>query len=146
VDTGSESLKAALTARPTGIKVNSREASEVTGLVISDISSALKAAGHIRKMGIGKVILTMGKNGAILSCEEGEWSSRPPLIKRISTVGSGDAFLAGFLHGQTVGIPYPEMLRMATAAGAANALETGGGCFKLQDYYDLLNPVIIQRI
>jgi fructose-1-phosphate kinase PfkB-like protein len=40
-------------------------------------------------------------------------------------VGSGDAFLAGFLTGLGRGLPPDEALRLAGGAGAANARRPG---------------------
>jgi fructose-1-phosphate kinase PfkB-like protein len=55
------------------------------------------------------------------------WWARPPSIERISSVGSGDAFTAGFAAGSMQRRPFEGRLRLAVACGAANA-ETVGAC------------------
>ena len=45
----------------------------------------------------------------------------------VSTVGSGDAFLAGFISARFRKLDLPECLRHALAAGAANTQRYGAG-------------------
>jgi fructose-1-phosphate kinase PfkB-like protein len=133
VDTSKVTLQTALTARPTGLKVNAAEIGEVLGRQINDVETALAAAAEIRLQGIENVVLTLGKIGAVLVTAEGQWWARPPEVQVISSVGSGDAFLAGLVTALLDGANAPEALRQAVAVGTANTLQAGGALFRERD-------------
>jgi len=56
------------------------------------------------------------------SQREGRWRVRPPAIRQVNPVGSGDCYLAGLAHGWLLGRTLADRLRYAASAGAANAL------------------------
>ena len=113
---------------------------------MTDINSALFAARVLLERKIKNVIITMGKLGAVLVCQEGAWYAEPPTVEAVSSVGSGDAFLAGLLIGISQMRPSSELLRMAAAAGAANTLSLGGGNFKLDDYLSIIQKVRVRPV
>jgi 1-phosphofructokinase len=134
VDTSGTALRAALTAGPTGIKVNATEAGEILGEEMADVEAASRAAAKFQRMGVGSVVLTLGREGAMLATDAGTWWARPPALRTVSAVGSGDSFLAGLITALVAGEPPPQALRHAVAAGAANALNPGGAQFELRDF------------
>ena len=73
--------------------------------------------------------MTRGVHGASLATADGTWmlDSLPAASRGPWSVGSGDAFLAGFIAGLARGLPAGEALRLAGAAGAANARTPGQG-------------------
>ena len=79
----------------------------------------------------------------MLVSETGSWHARPPALKTVSTVGSGDAFLAGLVVALAEGATEPESLRRAVAAGAANARSIGGGRFDLDEFNAILSQTRI---
>jgi tagatose 6-phosphate kinase len=144
VDVDGPVLEAALRARPAGIKINAREAQGLLGLLVWDAASAGAAVRRIRAQGIARVVVTLGSGGAVLGAQEGLWFAAAPQLPHFhNSVGSGDAFLAGLLLGLVDGQDLPEALRMAAAAGGANAMIPGGGCLDLQDYQALLPGVTV---
>jgi 1-phosphofructokinase family hexose kinase len=146
VDSSGEALTALVAARPTGVKINRKEAQELAGAPLVDLEAARAAAAVIRGMGIRSVCITLGAEGAVLLHENETWLAQPPEIHLLSSVGSGDAFLAGLLLGFDQGRGPAVALRMATAAGAANALTPGGGRLNPEDYERLLPNIIITRV
>ena len=60
-------------------------------------------------------------------------ASIAPLETVVSTVGSGDAFLAGFVSARFQKLDLPECLRDALAAGAANTQRYGAGVLDADD-------------
>jgi 1-phosphofructokinase family hexose kinase len=145
VDTSKASLRASLTARPSGLKVNAVEAGDVLGITIDSLSSAFEAADQLRQMDIETVVLTLGKQGAILISGAGRWWAKPPDLEIVSSVGSGDVFLAGLVTGLAAGASPADALSRAVAAGAANAMQPGGGSFSLTDFERLLSQVVVRR-
>jgi fructose-1-phosphate kinase PfkB-like protein len=61
-----------------------------------------------------------------------------PLESVVSTVGSGDAFLAGFVSARFEKLELPQCLRQGLAAGAANTLRYGAGVLDPADAHRLL--------
>lgn len=147
VDCQGGPLQAALQARPAGVKVNAHEASEITGLPVGDTASAYRAALALCELGAGQAIVTLGRAGAVLVAEGSAWQAAPPFLAEFrSSVGSGDAFLAGWLASLEDGLPPELAFRSATAAGAANTLSLGGGRFTLDAYHLALEQVVIRRL
>ena len=74
-------------------------------------------------------IVTRGVHGAALATAGGRWAlgNLPAEQRGPYSVGSGDAFLGGFLAGLARGLAPGEALRLAGAAGAANARTPGQG-------------------
>ena len=66
-------------------------------------------------------MITLGSAGALLRCAAGAWLASPPPVTAINDVGNGDAFLAALALAYDRGRPPAEALRLAVAAGAANA-------------------------
>jgi 1-phosphofructokinase len=138
LDASGSALARALDARPTGIKINTEEAGTLLGRTLHYLDDVYDAARAIRQLGIASVIITLGARGAVLSGPTGELHLRAPATQAVSAVGSGDAFLAGWLVAQARQKPDQIALAWAIAAGAANTLIPGGGIFARADFDDLL--------
>lgn len=77
------------------------------------------------RFSIPTIIVTRGGHGAMV-CREGELFFHPGFsVKIADTIGSGDAFLAGFLAKTGEGAPMEERLRFANALGALIASREG---------------------
>jgi 1-phosphofructokinase family hexose kinase len=112
-------------AKPTLVKVNAAEAAELTGR-----ADVLSAAHELRER-VGRdghaAIVTRGRTGAVMVDPEGHaWQGQLELSGPYP-VGSGDAFLAGVVVALERGSPWPDALRAALGAGAANAEVAGAG-------------------
>jgi 1-phosphofructokinase family hexose kinase len=146
VDCQGEALLAALDGSPAGVKVNALEAGEAAGIPVVDAAAAGRAARALRERGAGQAIVTLGKQGALLSCGSRTWLAKPPSLPEArSSVGSGDAFMAGWLASLDDGLPPEKALQAAVAAGAANTLTLGGGRFTLEDFHHTLEETTVQR-
>lgn len=76
---------------------------------------------------------------------EGHWRVDPPVIRQVNPIGSGDCYLAGLAHGWLLDLPMPERLRLASAAGAANALRPDVAMIGWKDIESLLSQVEIDH-
>jgi len=83
------------------------------------------AARQLVDRGVGAVLATLGAAGAVLVDETGSWLATPPPITARSTVGAGDASLAGYLRADVGGAVPPQRLQMAVAYGSAAAALPG---------------------
>lgn len=116
------------------LKPNSEELASITGASAAEFDEALAdgdpepvVAGARRLLdgGVGTVLATLGAAGAVLADETGAWLATSTPIVAKSTVGAGDAALAGYVRAHVAGAPAPERLRMAVAYGSAAAALPG---------------------
>ena len=118
--TALDSRAAGIDARPAVVKLNEAEAG-----VGADGAVAAARALHGRSG--GAAIVTRGRDGAVLVTPDGT-----AMVGRLDAdgaypVGSGDAFLAGLVVALDGGAGWPDALRAALGAGAANAAIPGAG-------------------
>ena len=69
-----------------------------------------------------------------------------PPVESVSSVGSGDALLAGFVSALGADRPPEDCLRHALACGAANAQSVGAGVFEPRDLPRYAAMVEVQEI
>jgi fructose-1-phosphate kinase PfkB-like protein len=97
--------------------------------------------------GTGLAIVTAGADGAVAVSRDG-WAARTRLdAVGDYPVGSGDSFLGGLLAALAA-FPddLPEALRLATAAGAANALTPGAGLLDAATARELARRVVLEPV
>lgn len=121
VDASGPALRAACAAGPDLIKPNHEELAELVGRPLTSLGDVLDAARELRASGVGAVLVSLGAGGALLVEARGvhgsgEFHATSAPVAVRSTVGAGDAALAGFLAAGGAG---PDALRHAVAYGAA---------------------------
>ncbi|MEM2637683.1 MAG: carbohydrate kinase [Candidatus Korarchaeota archaeon] len=87
-------------------------------------------AKKVLDMGVSIVVIKMGAKGAVAYTKEQKIFQKPFKVEVVSTVGAGDAFNAGFLHGYLSGKEISKSLlygagcaaRVITMKGAMSAL------------------------
>jgi 1-phosphofructokinase len=122
VDTSGFALERVLTAGPDVLKPNEEELSEVTGVVPETLGDVVLAAEQLRAKGVGAVLVSLGASGAVLVDGGPPIHAESEVIVPRSTVGAGDALLAGFLAAGGAG---PEALAEGVAWGAAACVLPG---------------------
>lgn len=65
--------------------------------------------------------LTDGSAAVHVRHPQGRFRVVPPAVTQVNPIGSGDCYIAALAHARLTGLPLPEQLRYAAAAGAANA-------------------------
>lgn len=124
VDTSGPALEAVLRARPALVKPNRDELAEVTGRPVVTVADAVAAAERVRELGADAVLASLGSDGAVLVDSDGALHGRTPAVAPLSSVGAGDAMLAGFLAGGGRGVG---ALVEGVAWGAAAVRQPGSG-------------------
>lgn|GEM_PF-3401648 len=109
---------------PFGVKMNREEGAITFGQPLNDLETFFT---FFYKREVQVVILTLGQRGAILGGEEDFFFAKPPEVTTVNPVGSGDAFLVGFVFGLTRYGSLGEALRFGTAAGTWNAMVREAG-------------------
>ncbi|MEV3936298.1 1-phosphofructokinase family hexose kinase [Glycomyces sp. NPDC049804] len=117
IDTSGAALESCLASQPDLVKPNLEELAEAAHTPIATLGDAVAAAEALREAGAGAVLASLGAEGAVLVDGAGVWHARAPLAGPVaSTVGAGDAALAGFLAAGGHG---PDALAAAVAWGTA---------------------------
>lgn len=120
VDATGELLLNVLKYNPFLIKPNLAELEDIVGEILDSEEKIISAAFKLKKMGAVNVLVSLGKNGALLIDEFGNVHRQSVLGgKPVNTVGAGDSTVAGFLAGCDNGYEYA--LRLGVAAGGATA-------------------------
>jgi len=124
VDTSGSALEVSIDAGPDLVKPNAQELGEAVGYPMRTLGDVLEGALRFLDRGVGQVLVSLGGDGAVsISDAVALRAWTPPIVPR-STVGAGDAALAGFLAADGA---MPEALRAAVAWGAAAVQLPGTG-------------------
>ncbi|MFV2012365.1 MULTISPECIES: 1-phosphofructokinase [unclassified Micromonospora] len=116
VDTSGPPLRAAAEAGADLVKPNREELAEAVGRPLDGLGDVVDAAQQVRAWGAGTVLASLGAQGAVLVDADGMRTGDSPVDQPRSTVGAGDALLAGFLAAGASG---PDALAEGLAWGAA---------------------------
>ncbi|SCH82983.1 Tagatose-6-phosphate kinase [uncultured Clostridium sp.] len=145
VDTTSNLLLNTLKYNPFLIKPNIHELEEIFKTKIGSIDKTIFYATKLKDMGAKNVIISMGKDGALLVDEKGEiYLGNAPKGNVVNTVGSGDSMVAGFISGYLRTKDYKEALKLGASCGSATAFSSGISGKKLIDI--LKNEIEIKEI
>jgi 1-phosphofructokinase len=125
LDASGPPFAAAVTCRPDIIKPNIDELRELVGAKLEDASAVAAAARELIATGIGLVAVSMGPNGALFAEGDSAVLALPPRIRVESTVGAGDAMVAGIITGTLRGLDLADRARLATAFSLAALGEIG---------------------
>ena len=146
LDTSGQLLRDGAAARPTLIKPNTDEIEQLLGAPAKSEEELIAAAEKLRDGGIEIVVISLGKDGALIACRNGVFRGVTPDIPVVNTVGCGDSMVAGFAVGLSRGYSLPETIRFAMAVSTANALTMETGYFKTEDLESLLGQVSVHKI
>ena len=134
LDCEGEALRLAVRAQPSVIAPNENEAEELVGHEFADEEDRRMALPEMVELGAREAIVTLADGCLALHGDDGD-ATRPRRLTRatldplepVSSVGSGDAFLAGFVAGRYDGLPDDECLRFGVACGAESTQHFGAG-------------------
>ena len=146
LDTSDEALRQACQANPFLIKPNAEEAQELTGLPINTPAEIAAAGRAIQAMGAGNVIISLGKQGALLVNGQRAWLAASPEIVERNPIGAGDSMVAGLVWGLSQGHDLPEALCRGIACGAATASQNGTSVGSLSQVNQLLRQVSLSDV
>ncbi|HJP91402.1 MAG TPA: 1-phosphofructokinase family hexose kinase [Pyrinomonadaceae bacterium] len=147
LDTSGEALRRGLEAAPDFVKPNRNEASIFAGCPIPDAHTASEVAQKFFEAQAQSVAISLGADGIVWQ----ESASSDPLISRLqaiehcSSVGCGDAALAGFAVAHERGLGDEETLRLAVACGTANCFADAPGQIDCRDVLRLGQNVQVER-
>jgi 1-phosphofructokinase family hexose kinase len=141
IDTDGEPLRHAVRAEPEVVSPNELEAEELVGHEFNDADDRASAVAEMVRLGPGEAIMTV-PDGCFAQVLDGSGSTAlyrvtvEPLEAR-SPIGSGDAFLAGYVAARYAERPVVDCLRFGVACGAESTQHIGAG---------ILEPAKVERI
>jgi len=145
VDTEGEPLLASLRAEPAAVTPNLREAEGAVGHEFNDREDLLNGLRSLVELGAANAVITR-PDGCFASLLDDDDQRRTyevtiPEVEPVATVGSGDAFLAGFVASRYDGREPEECLRYAVACGAESTQHFGAGSIDPSEVGRLLSSV-----
>lgn len=108
------------------ITPNETEAETLTGLPVTSLAEAERAADALMARGVGAVIVTLGSNGALY--RDRTRSIHVPVISAgpvVETTGAGDAFNGGFAVALSEGKDVVEAVRFGCATAGISVTRAG---------------------
>jgi 1-phosphofructokinase/tagatose 6-phosphate kinase len=140
IDTDGEPLRLAMRAEPDLVSPNELESEELVGHEFNDADDRAQAVLEMTRLGAREAIMTVSDGCYARVLEK----SRPTLFRvRVqeqparSVVGSGDAFLAGYVAARYGGQEPIDCLRFGVACGAESTRHFGAG---------IIDPALVDRL
>jgi 1-phosphofructokinase family hexose kinase len=149
LDTEGDPLRLAVRAEPDVVSPNELEAEELVGHEFNDVDDRAQAVAEIVRLGAGEAIMTVPDGCYAQVNEDGA-----PTLYRVrideqearSSIGSGDAFLAGWVAARYGGRSPVECLRYGVACGAESTQHFGAGLLDQGKVEKLLGEVEAERL
>jgi 1-phosphofructokinase family hexose kinase len=149
LDSEGEPLRLAVRAEPDVVTPNELEAEELVGHEFTSTDDRAQAVAEIVRLGAHEAIMTV-PDGCYAHVIEGG----VPAVYRVtvdeqearSRIGSGDAFLAGYVASHYAGRSVVDCLRFAVACGAESTQHIGAGILEPGRVERLFDEVRAERL
>lgn len=115
LDTSGEALRKGIQAGPTIVKPNIEELRSLTGDALTSEAEIQQATHQLLNEDIELVVVSMGKQGAMLVEQAKTLIAVPPSVTVKKTFGAGDAMVAGLVAARIQGLNLADCGRLATA-------------------------------
>lgn len=146
LDSRNDALAHAVKAAPQIIKPNIDELKELVGQPLRRLESIQQAAKQLLQHGIRLVIVSLGEKGAMFVNQQETFLVQPPAVTVKSTVGAGDAMVAGLVAGKSQQLSLPDCARLATAFAVGTITRIGPNLPPLSMINQYLHQVQIRHI
>jgi 1-phosphofructokinase family hexose kinase len=149
LDAEGEAMLAGLRAGASVVTPNEREAEELVGQEFADRGDLVAGLSELVRLGAGEAAITR-PDGCVAVVGEGSerrfLEVRTEPLDPVSTVGSGDAFLAGYVAGRYEGRGPEECLAYGVACGAESTQHFGAGTVDRNQVERLLGQVEVHEL
>ncbi len=149
LDAEGEAMLAGVRAGASMVTPNEREAEELVGQEFSDGGDLATGLNELVRLGASEAAITRPE-GCVAAVGEGaerrllEVHTEP--LEPVSTVGSGDAFLAGYVAARYEGRTPEECLAYGVACGAESTQHFGAGTVDRNQVERLLGEVAVHDL
>jgi ribokinase len=107
------------------ITPNRTEAELLSGVKVTDLASARKAADIIADKGVDTVIITLGATGALIRESDRYHEVTAEKVTAVDTTAAGDTFCGALCTGISEGMPIMDAVRFACKASAITVTRMG---------------------
>lgn len=149
LDTDGEPMRAGLRAEPAVVVPNVTEAEGAVGHEFNDADDQAMGLRGLLEMGAGEAIITSA-SGCVAIVGHGPERRRFEVqiepLEPIAAVGSGDAFLAGYVAARYQGRNAGECLAYGVACGAESTQHFGAGALDPHEVERLLARVEVREM
>lgn len=144
LDTSGDGLRYALETAPHIIKPNIHELEALVGASLPERDAVVAAARSLVERGVDMVVVSMGSEGACFVTADDVVVARPPDVVVQSTVGAGDAMVAGIMAAQLGNLPLAKCARLATAFSLDRITRVGVGLSSRENVHALMEKVAVE--
>ena len=149
VDTSGPALKSILNSKvtkPFMIKPNLHELKTFVGKELHQTEDIIDVAQKLIASGIENIIVSLGSAGSLFISTEGVLHASPPTIQTESSVGAGDAMVAGLVAAVMDGLNLEATAKLATAFAVGKLGMHGPNLPTKETINSLANSVLISHI
>ena len=146
VDTEGDRLFEALKYKPALVKPNIEELERTLNRSIKTQEEMLYACKEIIAKGAERVLLSLGKAGAIITDGKQSFYSKSVNVAMNSTLGAGDSMVAAATQALASGAKLEEILRRGVAAGTAAVTTPDSISFIKDKYEEILSTLQVKEI
>ena len=154
VDADGEAFVHAVDAKPDVMKPNlaeleryfSKEADGKMQTEETTIQRAIRLGRILRARGVGEVLVSLGGEGAVFLCKEGDYYAPALSVLVKSTVGAGDAMVAAYAYAKDRGMSLEERIRLCMAVSAGAVTTEGTNPADFETVKELKSGCVINRL
>lgn len=146
LDADGEALRLGIKAKPDLVKPNREELSALTGKPLRDETELLNAARSVASGGVGRVVVSMGGEGALFLAGGKALRASALKVPVRSTVGAGDSMVAALAYGAQQGFSWERQARLAVAFSAASVMCSGTQAPSPETVKELLEQVKVTEV
>ena len=149
LDTEGEPMRLGLRAEPAVVAPNAEEAEGAVGHEFNDADDLALGLASLLEMGAREAIITQPAGCVAILSENGgrhRYEVQIEQLEPVSTVGSGDCFLAGYAAARYEGGAPRECLAFGVACGAESTQHFGAGTLDPREAERLLSRVEVREV
>lgn len=146
VDTEGDRLKEALKCGVDLIKPNIEELERTLKRKIRSKEELLSGCYELLDRGAKRVLLSLGKQGAVITDGTKNYFCKSVNVAMNSTLGAGDGMVAAATNALTKGGDLQEVLRCGVAAGTAAVTSPHSISFSKEKYEEILAALTVKEI
>lgn len=146
IDTDGDKLVNLLSYGVDLVKPNLDELQKALGVKITDKDSMIRACDTLVLKGAKRVLLSLGKNGAVITDGKRHYYCTSLNVAMNSTAGAGDAMVAAAAKALSEGADIKEILKCGVAAGTAAVTLPDTISFRREKYEEIVPALIVKEI
>jgi 1-phosphofructokinase len=146
LDTSGEPLRRALEARPRILKPNLHELQALAGAPLTTRKAVIAAARALLQGDTELVVVSMGAEGALFVSAGRIVAATPPAVTVRTTVGAGDAMVAGIVSARLRGLDLPATARLSTAFALESVTREPSGTISPERVEPWLSRIVVEEV